>query len=114
MSEKYTTLSIWLETYGWLVTGAVLAFITALVRTARDSEADILESIFCALITLGLSSVLMWFNMPLILSMFVGAFIGSLGSKWAQSKMIDQAEVRLSRKYKELEKKVEEIKDANQ
>jgi lambda family phage holin len=111
MQEKYIGVIDWLEMYGWLITGAILAFATALVRTAKDKEADILEALFCALITLGLSSLLMWLHMPLILSMFIGAFIGGLGSKWAQAKMIAQAESRLSDKYDDLKKQIEVIKN---
>lgn len=113
MPEKYISVVNWLEIYGWLITGAILAFVTALVRTAKDKEADILEALFCALITLGLSSMLMWLKLPLILSMFVGAFIGGLGSKWAQQKMIAQAEVRLSDKYDTLKKEIEGMKNDN-
>ena len=110
MSDKYAAITLWLEIYGWLITGAILAFITALVRTAKDKEADILEALFCALITLGLSSMLMWLKLPLILSMFVGAFVGGLGSKYAQSKMIAQAEFRISSRYSELEEDVRNLK----
>jgi len=111
MPEKYIGIVNWLEVYVWLITGAILAFITALVRTAKDKEADILEALFCALITLGLSSVLMWLNLPLILSMFIGAFIGGLGSKYAQAKMIAQAEYRLSDKYESLRQDIEDMKN---
>lgn len=113
MSDKYTTIMDWFEMYGWLVTGALLAFVTSLVRTAKDNEADILESLFCALITLGLSSVLIWLHMPLSLSTFIGAFVGGLGSKWAQQKMINQAELRLSDKFLELEQRINEKEKEN-
>lgn len=111
MPEKYVGIIDWLEIYGWLLAGTILAFATALVRTAKDKEADILEALFCALITLGLSSVLMWLHLPLIMSMFIGAFIGGLGSKYAQSKMIAQAELRLSDKYDSLRQDIEDMKN---
>jgi len=96
MIDKYEDVMDWLNIYGWMIGGALLSFVIAVVRTAKDKEADLLEALFCALITLGLSSVLMWLNMPLMLSMFIGAFIGGLGSQYAQSKMKAQVEEKLS------------------
>lgn len=96
MIDRYDGVMNWLNIYGWMIGGALLSFVIAVVRTAKDKEADLLEALFCALITLGLSSVLMWLNMPLTLSMFIGAFIGGLGSKWAQEKMRAQVEEKLS------------------
>lgn len=94
--DRYEGVMNWLNIYGWMIGGALLSFVIAIVRTAKDKEADILEALFCALITLGLSSVLMWMNMPLMLSMFIGAFIGGLGSQYAQSKMKAQVEEKIS------------------
>ena len=111
MEEKLLTILDWCITNGWLVAGTILAFVMALVRTAKDKEADLLEATFCALITLGLSTILIWLKLPLALSMFIGAFIGGLGSKWAQQKMIDHAEDRLSGKYADLKKELDELRN---
>lgn len=69
------------------VVSFAMAFLMALVRTAQQGKADILEALTCGLFAIGVWSCMSWFNLPEVYAVGIASAIGHLGSHWIADKI---------------------------
>lgn len=76
---------------GLTVSAMIAAFIVACLRTAKQNgKTDWIESLLCSAITLGLSSLLEYFGLNQNASIFIGVFVGYLGTKQISDMVLER------------------------
>ena len=80
-----------LVNYWWVIASFILTVLLAVFRTAKKyGKVDWLEAFICGLLTIAISSVLSWINLPTESCIFLGGVIGFKGTKWVDQKFTEK------------------------